>query len=41
LEGTNTKSDLFSSQQVADNGENNAENKENIANANDLEHQMI
>ncbi len=34
--------DMFSLRQVADNnGDNDAENQENIANANDLEHQMI
>jgi hypothetical protein len=34
--------DMFSLRQVADNnGHNDAENQENIANANDLEHQMI
>ncbi len=34
--------DMFSLRQVADNnGDNDAENQENIANADDLEHQMI
>jgi len=37
--------DLFAlqrqQQQVAANGDNNAENQDNIADANDLEHQMI
>ena len=34
--------DMFSLRQVTDNnGDNDAENQENIANANDLEHQMI
>ncbi len=34
--------DMFSLRQVADNnGDNDAENQETIANANDLEHQMI
>jgi hypothetical protein len=33
---------MFSLRQVPDNiGDNDAENQENIANANDLEHQMI
>ena len=35
--------DMFSLRQVRDNGDNDAENQENIANADDLlmEHQMI
>jgi hypothetical protein len=34
--------DMFSLRQVADkNGDNDPEHQENIANANDLEHQMI
>jgi hypothetical protein len=34
--------DMFSLRQVTDNnGDNDAENQENIANANDQEHQMI